>query len=106
MVRHPEDTRELFQEAFLRVHRHLHQYRFDAPLKSWIAQVAYSVALRHLERRRIPLAEAVAGEGLSLAKMVADGHDVHAAVADDQANLPLPAAIEYSPPPQHTLPAM
>src|SRR3546814_7824966 len=56
MVRHPEDTRELCQEAFLRVHRHLHQYRFDAPLKSWIAQVAYSVALRHLERRRIPLA--------------------------------------------------
>src|SRR3546814_5244306 len=35
MVRHPEDTRELCQEAFLHVHRHLHQYRFDAPLKSW-----------------------------------------------------------------------
>ena len=44
MVRHPEDTRELCQEAFLRVHRYLHQYRFDSPLKSWIGQVAYSVA--------------------------------------------------------------
>jgi RNA polymerase sigma-70 factor (ECF subfamily) len=42
MVRHPEDTRELCQDTFLRVHRHLGQYRFDAPLKSWIAQVAYS----------------------------------------------------------------
>lgn len=103
MVRHPEDTRELCQEAFLRVHRHLHQYRFDAPLKSWIAQVAYSVALRHLERRRIPLAEAVDGDGLSLAKMVADGHDVHAAVADDQANRHLHAAIESLPPLQRTL---
>src|SRR3546814_11476894 len=102
MFRHPEDTRELCQEAFLRVHRHLHQYRFDAPLKSWIAQVAYSVALRHLERRRIPLAEAVDGDGLSLAEMVADGHDVHAAVADDQANRTLHAAIESLPPLQRT----
>jgi RNA polymerase sigma-70 factor (ECF subfamily) len=58
MVRNPEDTRELCQEAFLRVHRKLHQYRFDAPLKAWIGQVAYSVALRHLERRRIPVDEA------------------------------------------------
>src|SRR3546814_37559 len=68
-----------------------------------LAQVAYSVALRHLERRRIPLAEAVDGDGLSLAKMVADGHDVHAAVADDQANRHLHAAIESLPPLQRTL---
>src|SRR3546814_16899211 len=70
---------------------------------SGIAQVAYSVALRHLERRRIPLAEAVDGDGLSLAGTVADGHDVHAAVADDQANRHLHAAIESLPPLQRTL---
>lgn len=103
MVRHPEDTRELCQEAFLRVHRHLHQYRFDAPLKSWIAQVAYSVARRHLERRRITLAEAIDGDGLSLAEVVADGHDVEAAVADDQVHRRLHAAIEALPPLQRTL---
>lgn len=103
MVRHPEDTRELCQEAFLRVHRNLHQYRFDAPLKSWIAQVAWSVALRHLERRRIPLAEAIDGDGLALAETVADGHDVHAAIADDQVNRHLHAAIESLPPLQRTL---
>lgn len=103
MVRHREDTRELCQEAFLRVHRHLHQYRFDAPLKSWIAQVAYSVALRHLERRRIPLAEAVDGDGMALAELVADAHDAHAAVADDQVNRHLHAAIESLPPLQRML---
>ncbi|MFC3714623.1 RNA polymerase sigma factor [Luteimonas soli] len=103
MVRHREDTRELCQEAFLRVHRHLHQYRFDAPLKSWIAQVAYSIALRHLERRRIPLAEAVDGDGMALAELVADAHDAHAAVADDQVNRYLHAAIESLPPLQRTL---
>ncbi|MGH8082572.1 MAG: RNA polymerase sigma factor [Lysobacter sp.] len=40
MVRHPDDTRELCQEAFLRVHQCLHQYRYESPLKSWIGQVA------------------------------------------------------------------
>ena len=40
MVRHPDDTRELCQEAFLRVHQCLHQYRHESALKSWIGQVA------------------------------------------------------------------
>ena len=57
MVGHVEDTRELCQETFLLVHQYLHQYRNESALKSWIAQVAYSVAKRHLERKRIPLAE-------------------------------------------------
>jgi RNA polymerase sigma factor (sigma-70 family) len=57
MVRDPEDTLELCQDAFMRVHRYLHQYRFDSPLKSWIGRVAYTVALRHLERKRIPLVD-------------------------------------------------
>jgi RNA polymerase sigma-70 factor (ECF subfamily) len=103
MVRHPEDTRELCQDTFLRVHRHLHQYRFDAPLKSWIAQVAYSVARRHLDRRRIPLAEAIDDDGLALAEAVADGCDVHAAVSGDEINRHLHAAIESLPPLQRTL---
>ena len=57
MVRHPDDASELCQEAFLRVHQCLHQFRHESPLKSWVGQVAYSVAKRHLERLRIPLAE-------------------------------------------------
>ncbi|MCJ0826598.1 sigma-70 family RNA polymerase sigma factor [Luteimonas sp. 50] len=103
MVRHPEDTRELCQEAFLRVHRNLHQYRFDAPLKSWIGQVAYSVAKRHLERRRIPLAEAVGGDGASLVDNIGDGFDLEAATVDDESARNLHAAIEALPPLQRTL---
>src|SRR6185436_18810866 len=59
MVRDPEDTRELCQDTFLRVYQCLHQYRFDSPLKSWIGRVAYTIALRHLERKRIPLVEPI-----------------------------------------------
>jgi RNA polymerase sigma-70 factor (ECF subfamily) len=104
MVRHPEDTRELCQEAFLRVHQCLHQYRFDAALKSWIGQVAYSVAKRHLERKRIPLAEPAAdADGLSLLDHVGDGFDLEAATADDEIARHLHAAIESLPPLQRTL---
>jgi RNA polymerase sigma-70 factor (ECF subfamily) len=104
MVRHPEDTRELCQEAFLRVHQCLHQYRFDAALKSWIGQVAYSVAKRHLERKRIPLAEPAAdADGLSLLNHVGDGFDLEAATADDEIARHLHAAIESLPPLQRTL---
>lgn len=54
LVRDPEDTRELCQEAFLRVSQRLHQYRFESSLRTWIGRVATSIALRHLERQRLP----------------------------------------------------
>jgi len=97
MVRHPEDTRELCQEAFLRIHRNLGQYRFEAPLKSWIGQVAYSVARRHLERKRIPLLEDD-GDGGSLLEAVPDGYDLAASAETDEQSGVLHAAIESLPP--------
>ena len=109
MVRHPEDTRELCQEAFLRVHRYLHQYRFDSPLKSWIGQVAYSVAKRHLERKRIALADAHVGGGMdeddgpSLLDNIGDGVDLQDAHAQADDERELHAAIERLPPLQRTI---
>ena len=109
MVRHPEDTRELCQEAFLRVHRYLHQYRFDSPLKSWIGQVAYSVARRHLERKRIALADTHVGGGMdeddgpSLLDNIGDGIDLQDAHAQADDERELHAAIERLPPLQRTI---
>ena len=104
MVRHPEDTRELCQEAFLRGHRYLHQYRYDSPLKSWVGQVAYSVAKRHLERRRIPLLEPDDdADGMALLDNIGDGFDLGAAHAGAEAERELHAAIERLPPVQRTV---
>lgn len=99
MVRNPEDTRELCQEAFLRVHRNLHQYRFDAPLKAWIGQVAYSVALRHLERRRILVDDA----GDEALERIAGEDDVFAAVESEDTLRALHEAIDALPPLQRML---
>jgi RNA polymerase sigma-70 factor (ECF subfamily) len=104
MVRHPDDTRELCQDTFLRVHRYLHQYRFESALKTWIGQVAYSVARRHLERKRIPLAEPAADEdSSSLVERVADDFDVETSSADAEAGAMLRAEIEALPPLQRTV---
>ncbi len=104
MVRHPDDTRELCQDTFLRVHRYLHQYRFESALKSWIGQVAYSVARRHLERKRIPLAEPVdSDDPLAGVAHVADGFDLEAASADAELAAVLHAEIDSLPPLQRTL---
>ena len=104
MVRHPDDTRELCQDTFLRVHRYLHQYRFESTLKTWIGQVAYSVARRHLERKRIPIAEPAADEDASsLVERVADDFDLEAASADAELGAVLRNEIETLPALQRTV---
>ena len=104
MVRHPDDTRELCQEAFLRIHQTLHQYRGESALKSWVAQVAYSIAKRHLERRRIPLVDnSVTEDGAALIDQIGDGHDLEAHTSEQDINAHLHAAIDALPPLQRTL---
>jgi RNA polymerase sigma-70 factor (ECF subfamily) len=104
MVRHPDDTRELCQDTFLRVHRYLHQYRFESALKTWIGQVAYSVARRHLERKRIPIFEpAEDDDASSFVERVADEFDLEAASADAELGAVLHEEIEALPPLQRTV---
>ncbi len=104
MVRNPEDARELCQDTFLRVHRCLHQYRHESALKSRIGRVAYTIALRHLQLRRIPLVECTgAGDDGDLLGNIGDGFDLEAACAHQETVRKLHAAIEALPPLQRTL---
>ncbi|GAB2567125.1 sigma-70 family RNA polymerase sigma factor [Dyella jejuensis] len=103
MVRHPEDARELCQDTFLRVHQNLRQYRYESALKSWIGRIAYHVALRHLERKRIALLEPAGDDGFEGVENISDGFDLQAAYADTEAAAHLHAAIEALPPLQRTL---
>jgi len=103
MVRNPEDARELCQDTFLRVHRCLHQYRYESGLKSWIGRVAYSIALRYLERKRIPLAEPCGNDSSTLVENIASEFDLEAACSDEETVRHLHLAIEALPPLQRTL---
>ncbi|BFI94875.1 MAG: sigma-70 family RNA polymerase sigma factor [Rhodanobacter sp.] len=103
MVRNPEDARELCQDTFLRVHQCLHQYRGESALKSWIGRVAYTIALRHLQHKRIPLVESCDDDGTSLLENLGDGFDLEAACMDEETRRHLHEAIEALPPVQRTV---
>ena len=98
LVRHPEDTRELCQEAFLRVHQYLHQFRYESTLKSWIGRVAYAVALRHLEKKQVPLVDSAADGEADPLLQESDGFDLESAWADTELRGHLHAAIDALPP--------
>jgi len=105
MVRDREDARDLCQEAFLRVYRHLHQYRYESPLRAWIGQVAYSTALRHLERKRIPLVTLLPAEddATAPAMEVPDATDLETESAEAELTAALHAAIDELAPLQRMI---
>lgn len=103
MVRHPEDARELCQDTFLRVYQCLHQFRYESTLKSWIGRVAYTIALRHLQHKRIPLIESRDDDDYGMVENVGDDFDLEAACADEESVRHLHDAIETLPPLQRTL---
>ena len=102
VVQQPEDTRELAQEVFLQVHRRLDQFRFESALSTWIGRIAFSVASRHMQRRRLPMAEPDE-EGHSPLEHVDDGFDLAEAVADADLMRRMHEAIDALPPLQRTL---
>jgi len=103
LVRDPEDVRDLCQETFLRVHRTLHQYRGESALGTWIGRIAWNIAVRHLERKRIPLAEPARDGRPELLEQVADRVDVESDAIDDEATALLHQAIERLPPVQRAV---
>lgn len=84
MVQHPEDTRELAQEVFLRVHQRLAQYRFESSLATWIGRIAFNIAARKLERKRIPLVEPDNNDDREPLDAARDDFDLAAACENDE----------------------
>jgi RNA polymerase sigma-70 factor, ECF subfamily len=52
LLHSPEDARDVYQEAFLKVYRNLHQFRLDSSFYTWLYRIVTNVCLDHLRRRR------------------------------------------------------
>ncbi|MEO8132035.1 MAG: sigma-70 family RNA polymerase sigma factor, partial [Bryobacteraceae bacterium] len=39
LLRSPEDASDIYQEAFLRVYRNLHTFRFDCTFHTWLYRI-------------------------------------------------------------------
>ena len=53
LLRSPEDARDVYQEAFLRVFRNLHTFRFDCSFHTWLYRIVTNICLDHLRKRKV-----------------------------------------------------
>src|SRR5260370_4718323 len=54
LMKRPEDARDVYQEAFLKVYRNLHRFRFECSFYTWLYRIVTNVCLGHLRRRQPP----------------------------------------------------
>lgn len=53
LLRSPEDANDIYQEAFLRVYKNLHTFRFDCSFHTWLYRIVSNLCLDALRKRRV-----------------------------------------------------
>ena len=53
LLRSPEDARDAYQEAFLRVHKNLNNFRFDCSFHTWLYRIVTNLCLDQLRKRKV-----------------------------------------------------
>src|SRR6516225_2229653 len=67
LLRSPEDANDIYQEAFLRVYRNLHDFRFDCSFHTWLYRIVTNLCLDALRKRKVRKEETTVvetGEGV------------------------------------------
>ncbi|MFZ9347910.1 MAG: RNA polymerase sigma factor [Arenimonas sp.] len=98
MLQHRQEAEDCSQEVFLRVHRSLGQFRGESALATWIGRVAFSVALRMAQKRKLRLDIPNDFEPEAAFERIGSGEDVQEAHAENEQIAALHAAIDQLPP--------
>ena len=53
LLRSPDEARDVYQEAFLKVYRNLHSFRFDCSFHTWLYRIVTNICLDRLRRRKV-----------------------------------------------------
>jgi len=53
VLRSAEDANDIYQEAYLRVYRNLHNFRFDCSFQTWLYRIVTNLCLDALRKRRV-----------------------------------------------------
>ncbi len=53
LLRSPDDAQDVYQEAFLRVFKNLHAFRFDCSFHTWLYRIVTNLCLDHLRKRKV-----------------------------------------------------
>jgi RNA polymerase sigma-70 factor (ECF subfamily) len=51
VLKRPDDARDVYQEAFLKIYKNLPRFRFECSFYTWIYRVVTNVCMDHLRRR-------------------------------------------------------
>src|SRR6516162_1934418 len=62
LLRSPEEARDVYQEAFLKVFRNLNSFRFDCSFHTWLYRIVTNICLDHLRRRKVRKEESTSVE--------------------------------------------
>lgn len=53
LLRSPEDAYDVYQEAFLRVHKNLRSFRLDASFQTWLYRIVTNLCLDLMRKRKV-----------------------------------------------------
>ncbi len=53
LLRSPEDAHDVYQDAFLRVYRNLHSFRFDCSFHTWLYRIVTNLCLDQMRKRKV-----------------------------------------------------
>src|SRR3954463_2519511 len=53
LLRSPEDARDVYQEAFLRVYKNLDSFRFDCSFHTWLYRIVTNICLDQVRKRKV-----------------------------------------------------
>jgi RNA polymerase sigma-70 factor, ECF subfamily len=53
LLRSNEDAADIYQEAFLRVHKNLHSFRFDCSFHTWLYRIVTNLCLDTIRKRKV-----------------------------------------------------
>ncbi|MBO0937230.1 sigma-70 family RNA polymerase sigma factor [Fibrella sp. HMF5335] len=51
-VKDPDEAADVLQDSFVKVFRHMDQFRFECPLEAWLKRIAINTALKHLRKNK------------------------------------------------------
>jgi RNA polymerase sigma-70 factor (ECF subfamily) len=84
LLRSPEDARDVYQEAFLRVYRNLDTFRFDCSFHTWLYRIVTNICLDQLRKRKVRKEESSVVETAEGPMDRMDAFEEDSAVADPE----------------------
>jgi RNA polymerase sigma-70 factor, ECF subfamily len=87
LLRSPEDARDVYQEAFLRVYRNLHTFRFDCSFHTWLYRIVTNICLDQLRKRKVRKEESAVVETSEGPFDRMEGFEEESAMADPERTL-------------------